>query len=108
MIQHERETLLTLTEAAARLPRRRGGKKVNAATLYRWASHGCRGVRLEVLQVGGTKVTSTQALQRFFEALTAPAREPATAGTGSHRPAPARRRQRDDAAVEAELEKLGL
>jgi hypothetical protein len=57
MIDHEIEDVLSLTEAAARLPRRRGGKAVNVVTLYRWASHGCKGVRLEVIQIGGAKCT---------------------------------------------------
>ena len=63
------EQIVSLTEAAGLLPRRRKGRKPNVATLYRWAKSGCRGVILETLQVGGTKCTSTQALQRFFERL---------------------------------------
>ena len=66
-----REQLLTLSEAAKLLPRRRGGKKTHSATLYRWASRGLRGCRLKVLQVGGCLCTSVEALQRFFSALTA-------------------------------------
>jgi hypothetical protein len=108
MIEHKKETLLTLTEAAARLPRRRGGKKVSPATLYRWASPGCRGQRLEVLQVGGTKCTSLEALQRFFDRLTWTRDEPDLGRAGGDRPAPIRRHRRDDKAVEAELDRLGF
>jgi hypothetical protein len=108
MIDHEVETVLSLTDAAARLPRRRGGKRVNVATLYRWSTHGCRGVRLETIQIGGTKCTSVEALQRFFLELTDPGRDPALAEAGARHPAPVRRRQRDDQAVVAELERLGL
>ena len=69
MIELSREDLLVLADAAALLPRRRG-KKVHIATLYRWAKAGVRGVRLEVLAVGGVTYTSRQALQRFAERLT--------------------------------------
>ena len=65
------EELLSLTEAARLVPRRRGGKRAHVATLYRWAKDGLRGVFLDVLQVGGTRCTSREALQRFFERLTA-------------------------------------
>jgi hypothetical protein len=62
---------LPFTQAAAHLPRRRRGRKAAVSTLYRWASAGVRGIRLETLQVGGTLCTSVQALQRFFDRLTA-------------------------------------
>lgn len=64
-----REELLSLPAAAKLLPRRREGKKVHTATLYRWTVTGLRGVVLESLQVGGTRCTSREALQRFFERL---------------------------------------
>jgi hypothetical protein len=64
-----RERLITLREAVAMLPRRRAGKKVHVSTLYRWTLHGIRGVRLESLQCGGTRVTSVEALERFFRRL---------------------------------------
>lgn len=70
MIELENENVLTLTEAAARLPRRRAGKRPHVATLYRWALHGLHGVKLETLQIGGTMCTSLEAVQRFCEALT--------------------------------------
>lgn len=63
------EELLSLSAAARILPRRRGGKKVHTATLYRWTTTGLKGVVLESLQVGGTRCTSRQSLQRFFEQL---------------------------------------
>lgn len=64
-----REELLSLPAAAKLLPRRRGGKKVHTATLYRWTVAGLRGAVLESLQIGGTRCTSREALQRFFEQL---------------------------------------
>ena len=83
--------------AAARLPCRRAGKRPHVATVYRWAKRGLRGVVLETLQVGGTLCTSHEALQRFFEALTAPARMPAVTAVTS-----------DQDRVEAELDGYGL
>jgi hypothetical protein len=108
MIDHETETVLSLTDAAATLPRRRGGRRVNVATLYRWASHGCRGVRLETIQIGGTKCTSREALGRFFNRLTDPGRDPSVAAGSARHTAAVRRLQRDQEAVVAELERLGF
>jgi hypothetical protein len=65
------EETFSLTEAAKRLPCRRRGVRPNVATLYRWAQTGCRGVRLETICVGATRCTSMEALQRFFDAITA-------------------------------------
>jgi hypothetical protein len=75
------EALVSLAEAAALLPRRRRGRKPHVSTLYRWASTGVRGVVLETLQVGGTRCTSAEALQRFFEALSIRASPQANVGT---------------------------
>jgi len=62
-------TLMTLTQAAATLPHRRGGKKVSVATLYRWTTTGIRGMRLEYIQVGGTRCVSAEMLSEFFTNL---------------------------------------
>ncbi len=51
------------------IPRRRGGRKLHKSTAFRWAKPGVRGIRLEVIRVGGTLCTTVAALQRFFEAL---------------------------------------
>ena len=69
MIDHEKDCLISLSEAAAALPRRRGGRQVHVTTVYRWAGEGLRGVRLETVQVGGTKCTSREALARFYARL---------------------------------------
>lgn len=69
-IDIQSETVLSFADAARQLPKRRGGKRVNIATLYRWASQGFRGVFLEYLQVGGTRCTSLEALDRFFQGCT--------------------------------------
>jgi Protein of unknown function (DUF1580) len=108
MIDHQTETVFPLTEGPARLPRRRGGRRINVATLYRWSTRGLRGVVLETLQVGGTRCTSAQALQRFFDRLTTADRDAERAGDGASRPTPFHPRRRDDQATVAELERLGL
>src|SRR3954451_11871564 len=69
MIDSTAETLLSLAQAAEQLPRRRRGRKTHVSTLYRWTTAGCRGVRLDTIQVGATRCTSREALQRFFEQL---------------------------------------
>jgi len=71
MIDSTHETLIALADVPAHLPARRGGKQPHVSCIYRWAQRGCKGIVLETLQCGGTKVTSLEAIQRFFEALTA-------------------------------------
>jgi hypothetical protein len=94
------ETLLTLAEAADRLPRRRRGRKLHVSTLYRWTVSGCRGVILESIQIGATRATSAEALQRFFDRLTQPASSPPLTRSMV-------RRQRQSEAAARELERFG-
>jgi hypothetical protein len=109
MISVETETLLTLSQAAAKLPCRRQGKRVSCVTLWRWTTHGCKGHILETLQTPGGRVTSKEALQRFFEALT----HSRQAGSVSTRPAPLpggrspSRRKRDNEKAEQYLIERG-
>jgi hypothetical protein len=66
------EEIFSLT-AATRLPcfrNRRGDRPINVSTLWRWATVGCRGIRLETILAGGSRATSLEAVERFFEALT--------------------------------------
>ena len=86
------EHVLSLADAARILPKRRGGRRVHVATVYRWISHGCKGVKLEALQVGGTLCTSREALQRFFDRLTTGTADPLSPTTTN-----ARRREADTA-----------
>ena len=72
MIDLNAEHILSLTDATKRLPKRRMGKRPHVATLYRWSTRGVRGVVLETIQIGGTRCTSTEALQRFAERLSCP------------------------------------
>ena len=63
------EQTFPFAQAARRLPALRNDRPVHPATLWRWASHGVRGVRLETVKVGGTTCTSLEVLRRFFAAL---------------------------------------
>src|SRR4051794_33153890 len=83
MIDSTLETLISLADAAKAVPRRRRGRKTHLSTLYRWATVGVHGVVLETLQCGGSRVTSREALQRFYESLSQPARAGADAGAES-------------------------
>ena len=65
MVSWNTEHLLTIKEAAGRLPGR-----VHEATIRRWI-RGLRGVRLEITYIGGTIYTSVEALDQFFRAYTA-------------------------------------
>src|SRR5262249_17917550 len=56
---------------------RRGGGKLNIATLFRWAQHGIRGVRLKIVSVGRQKCSTEVWLRDFFEALAAASDTPA-------------------------------
>jgi hypothetical protein len=66
MIDIETETLLTFSQAAAEQPCRRQGKRVSTVTLWRWATRGSGGVILETLQTPSGRVTSREAVARFF------------------------------------------
>jgi len=65
MIDIASENPLTIREAAARLPGR-----PHVATIHRWIARGVRGVRLEAGLLGGKRITSVEALQRFLDSLT--------------------------------------
>jgi hypothetical protein len=103
MIDTATETILTLSEAAEWLPRRRRGRRTHLSTLYRWTVSGCRGVILEHTQIGATRATSREALQRFFDRL--------THASGGRATLPLSRtlvqRQRRSEAAARELERLG-
>jgi hypothetical protein len=102
MIDSARETLISLADVPAHLPNRRGGKRPHVSCIYRWAQRGCKGIRLEILQCGGTKMTSLEGLQRFFERLTAAASgdQPPMRSVAS--------RERAVRAAERELTKAGI
>jgi hypothetical protein len=104
------DTTLSLAQAARRLPRLRAGRPVHPSTVWRWALAGLRGIRLETAMVGGVRVTSEEALRRFFAEV-----DNATAGGADGRPnvtsssmmRPAAR-SRHDEHVERQLDAEGL
>jgi len=67
MIDIHSERLLPTKELPGYLQSRGYGKRVTMTTVYRWIGRGCRGVRLEVVRVGGTLLTSLEAVQRWVE-----------------------------------------
>lgn len=69
MIDFTTESPITLAKAS-RLPElARDGRKPHIATLFRWTTVGCRGVRLEAGQVGNSRCTSREAVGRFLRRL---------------------------------------
>lgn len=97
------EQVVTLTQATRHVPARRKGKKPAVSTMYRWSMGGVRGIKLETLMVGGTRCTSVQALQRFFERITA-----ATDGTLTSSSTMNRRRAAQVRAADRELDAAGI
>lgn len=63
------EDLLTFAQAG-RHARPRGSKPAAPSSLWRWRTRGIENVRLETICLGGTRYTSVEALQRFFDAVT--------------------------------------
>lgn len=60
------EPVMTFTEAAGWCERR-FGRRPNAATIWRWAIKGSRGVRLRTISLGRYRYTTERALERFIE-----------------------------------------
>jgi hypothetical protein len=71
MIDVDQEQLVSFSELARSLPRRRENRPVHVSTIHRWRSSGLRGVRLEAIRVGGAWHTTREAFARFCERLTA-------------------------------------
>jgi hypothetical protein len=86
VIDLQREKPRPLRQACDHVPHRRRGRKLHVATLYRWWKDGLRGVHLEVVCLGGTPVTTVEALHRFFKAL-ADAKCPPPPASGTAAPA---------------------
>jgi len=61
----EETDLIALSDVPTLLPRRRG-KKTHYSTVYRWATKGARGKKLESRLVGGVRYTTRAALSRFL------------------------------------------
>lgn len=67
MIDYEHEQLLTMAAAARTVP-----NAPHVGTMHRWHKVGVAGIKLEVVCLGGRRTfTSREALQRFFQRVTA-------------------------------------
>src|SRR5438094_291072 len=97
MIDPLTEEILTFAQATQRLPHLQRERPVHVSTLWRWAMQGLRGIKLDSLKIGGTRVTSAEALQRFIAALNA-ATPPADPTPGG----------RHEEALDRELDRLGI
>jgi hypothetical protein len=64
------EKVIRLSDVRNHLPPNAKGRKMDKSVAFRRASKGLRGHRLEYLQQGGVRVTSLEAVQRFFKKLT--------------------------------------
>jgi hypothetical protein len=53
------------------------GKRPALATVWRWCSKGCRGVRLESVCIGGRRYVTIPAIERFINRSNQPAEPPA-------------------------------
>ena len=102
------EEIFSLT-AATKLPcfaNRRSGKRIHVSTLWRWATAGVGGVKLETIMAGGSRMTSFEAIERFFEQSTLHADGEHVAQPQSPRMTAARRKQIE--AAERRLVKAGI
>jgi len=99
MIDLSTEQIVTLAAATELLPSLRAGSRPHICTLYRWAQRGIRGVRLETARLGGTIVTSIEAIQRFTENCT---------GDTGTKSVPAARTEKRVGRAEAECEALDV
>jgi hypothetical protein len=68
-IETSSEERLTLAQAG-RHRRPPDARPLAPSTIFRWYTKGISGVRLETICIGGTRYTSVEALQRFFDAVT--------------------------------------
>lgn len=97
MIDLSTENVFPINEAPKHIPSR-----PSIASVWRWCLYGCGGIKLESILMGGRRLTSSEAIQRFADARTSQAD-----GT----PAPARtsrQRQRDIDRAERNLSEAGI
>lgn len=69
MIDLRREKVMTLPQAASSIK----PNPKHVSTLHRWRQKGVRGIRLETFKSGGQRCTTEEALERFYERVTAAA-----------------------------------
>jgi len=78
----------------------RDGSQPDAATVWRWAVHGVRGLKLESVVIGGRRFTTAEAVERFVHALS-------TGSSDTSAPTP-QQRKREIAAAKARLQSAGI
>ena len=99
-IDFRNETILRFNgETARAFP---GSKKPSRPTLFRWASVGLNGVRLETFLIGVQRFCSQEAVERFIERLNESGDDQQVA------PITATQRSRQDQAAKAELAAMGV
>jgi hypothetical protein len=91
------ETIVGLAELPKRLNLRRNGRPLSPVTVWRWATYGLRNVKLETIKLGGRRITSVEAFQRFIAATNG--QPPPTQSTSN------KEHQRE---IEAQLDQLGV
>jgi hypothetical protein len=111
MISIASDTVIPLSMVGDYCPRRRAGKKVHSSTAQRWAKTGCVAddgtrVTLETIRVGRTLCTSVEALQRFFDRLSAQPQGKAQQALADRPSADTHRHKQER--VELELAAFGL
>jgi hypothetical protein len=104
MIDVECEALIPLREVGSIIPSSRYGKRLNFATIWRWAMHGARGRRLEAVKLGGSLYTSREAISRFAEHVTG-SDTPTSPAPAVRSPA---QRQRDQERAAKMLDEAGI
>jgi hypothetical protein len=100
MIDIATESLISLKDAAARIPSSRAGRPTHAATIWRLI----QSRKLEAIRLGGRWVTSLEALQRYADAETRAALgEPVSSA-----PIISKRRQVEIQRAEREAASIGI
>ena len=64
----QKETPLTFKMAKGYCEKRYG-KRPDQSTFWRWFAKGLRGIRLQTVLTGAVRITTEEALDRFFEAV---------------------------------------
>ena len=95
-IDLDSEDIITLGEACRLVP----PHGIAPSTMARWIQRGVRGVVLETVLIGGRRLTSREAIARFFEAQNSD-QSPAPQITASQR-------QRQSAAARKALAEIGI
>ena len=74
MIDLMKEHPLSMARAGAFAGHQLGREALSSAAIHRWARKGRFGIRLEVLETPSGRITTEEAICRFFSAITAAAR----------------------------------